>query len=154
MKSVSKMFRLVDFHTGDQNNLFTVQLFGINEIGETVSITVRDFKPFFYIQVGDRWTDYDAGLLAKDIAVKIKKPDITIDCKICKHKPLYGYAPGETSTFVRIEFLSMSMFRQTIQLWYRYDETGNRIHRPFTFQNTVLKLYESSFPRFLLIFNI
>jgi hypothetical protein len=34
---------------------FNIQMFGINEIGETASILIEDFKPFFYVKVGDNW---------------------------------------------------------------------------------------------------
>ena len=30
-------------------------IFGINENRETCSIVVEEFKPFFYIKVGDNW---------------------------------------------------------------------------------------------------
>ena len=34
----------------------TIQMFGLNEKGETCAIFVRDYSPFFYIKVGDEWT--------------------------------------------------------------------------------------------------
>ena len=37
---------------------FLVQMFGQNEKGESCSIIVEDFKPFFYIKVEDDWTIY------------------------------------------------------------------------------------------------
>ena len=33
------------------NTKFTIQLFGINEHGESVLINVDDFKPFFFVKV-------------------------------------------------------------------------------------------------------
>ena len=67
------IFRIFDFNiynkevnneesSGDEedtqykdNSKFIVQMFGLNETGETVSITVDDFKPFFYVMVDDDW---------------------------------------------------------------------------------------------------
>jgi hypothetical protein len=34
----------------------TIQMFGINENGETCAIFVRDYQPFFYVKVGDEWS--------------------------------------------------------------------------------------------------
>ena len=34
----------------------TIQMFGLNEKGETCAIFVRDYQPFFYIKVGDEWS--------------------------------------------------------------------------------------------------
>ena len=36
-------------------NEFTIQIFGINEKRETFSVIVEQFKPFFYVKVGDKW---------------------------------------------------------------------------------------------------
>ena len=38
---------------------FEVQMFGINEAGETAAIFVEGFTPFFYVKVADDWTDAD-----------------------------------------------------------------------------------------------
>ena len=61
-------FKLFDFYVynkyikGDpdqDNNVFTIQMFGLNELGETASITVNNFKPFLYILVDDTWEPSD-----------------------------------------------------------------------------------------------
>ena len=68
------MFRLYDFNvynekpiteilTGSSTKInkdeatFLIQIFGINEFGKTCSIIATDFCPFFYIKVGDDWTE-------------------------------------------------------------------------------------------------
>ena len=38
---------------------FQVRMFGINEKGETAAIFVEGFTPFFYVKVGDNWTEED-----------------------------------------------------------------------------------------------
>ena len=57
-------FRLLDFQIknekgkgkkGRDNKNFMIQMFGMNEAGETCSIFVTDFTPFFYVKVGDDW---------------------------------------------------------------------------------------------------
>ena len=57
-------FRLLDFQIknekgkgkkGKDNKEFIIQMFGMNEAGETCSIFVTDFTPFFYVKVGDDW---------------------------------------------------------------------------------------------------
>ena len=39
---------------GDKTT-FTIQMFGINEKGETASIMTPDFEPFFYLKVPNHW---------------------------------------------------------------------------------------------------
>jgi DNA polymerase elongation subunit (family B) len=57
-------FRLLDFQIKNEkgkgkkskdNKEFIIQMFGMNEAGETCSIFVTDFTPFFYVKVGDDW---------------------------------------------------------------------------------------------------
>ena len=69
---VPKSFRLFDFNTydeKDENNklCFFIQMFGINEKGETCSIVVNDYKPFFYVKVGDEWTQQQVTALRQEI---------------------------------------------------------------------------------------
>ena len=40
---------------GDNKQL-KVRMFGMNEIGETFSIIVEGFHPFFYVKVPENWT--------------------------------------------------------------------------------------------------
>ena len=42
-------------------------MFGINEKGETASIIINDYKPFFYLKVNDDWSDADTTVLKQDV---------------------------------------------------------------------------------------
>jgi len=57
-------FRLLDFQIKNEkckgkrrhdNKEFIIQMFGMNESGETCSMFVTGFTPFFYVKVGDEW---------------------------------------------------------------------------------------------------
>ena len=60
-----------DEDSGEETNfkddkMFEIEMFAINEIGETASITVTDYTPFFFIKVGSSWKDKDVkGFLAQ-----------------------------------------------------------------------------------------
>ena len=41
-----------------QNKKTVIQIFGINESGETCSLFVEDMNPFFYVLVPDTWNEY------------------------------------------------------------------------------------------------
>ena len=41
------------------NSKFVIQMFGINEHGESCSIIVENFKPFFYIKPPETWEKYN-----------------------------------------------------------------------------------------------
>ena len=76
MPILEKSFRLLDFNIYDEQIVndtssgsesgqeykhkcdekqFTIQMFGINEKGESFCLFVNDYKPFFYVKVGDEW---------------------------------------------------------------------------------------------------
>ena len=71
-------------------NKFMIQMFGLNEHGESCSIFVEDFKPFFYVKVGDGWTQYTKNSFLQHITKKLGKyyENSISDCKMIKRKKL------------------------------------------------------------------
>lgn len=67
---------------------FVIQMFGVNEKGETCSIIARNYRPFFYVLVNDNWTiQMKDNFLAhiKDKIGKYYEKSIT-ECIIIKRK--------------------------------------------------------------------
>ena len=90
MNQNNPTFKLLDFQVnnevekgkkGKDNKTFTIQMFGMNEKGETCSIWVKDFMPFFYIKVSDKW-----GKPKKDTFVKHIKERLRVDSLKDKYK--------------------------------------------------------------------
>ena len=77
-------FRLYDFKI--KNDLivkksgsgreFVIQMFGLNEKGETASITVRNFEPFFYIKVGDDWDNKTVEKFKKELKYTLNNEEL------------------------------------------------------------------------------
>ena len=42
---------------GKDNKKFIIQMFGMKKNGQTVSVIVRGFQPFFYVKVGSSWNE-------------------------------------------------------------------------------------------------
>ena len=77
----------------EDSSVFLVQMFGVNEVGETSSIIVDGFKPFFYVLVNDTWNIAAKEMLlthVKQRLGKFYKNSIT-ECKLIKRKKLYGF---------------------------------------------------------------
>ena len=72
---------------------FVVQMYGINERGETASILVDDYQPFFYIKVGDEWTDAHAGRMVSNLRREMGDfyKDSLIQYNIVDSQKLYGF---------------------------------------------------------------
>jgi DNA polymerase elongation subunit (family B) len=63
---------------------FVIQMFGINENGETFSVMVEDFKPYFFCLVPDDFTSYHKRMfLEHDILSKIDFRSIHLE-EFCK----------------------------------------------------------------------
>ena len=85
-KLIGRYFRLIDFHVFDHSEdagsdedstnsdksqaQFTIQMFGINESGETASIKINDYEPFFYVKVDLGWDQHTANFLLKELKKK------------------------------------------------------------------------------------
>ena len=93
MPKIDYEFRLLDFHIYNEkpeensdssnsdekpkkyidNAQFKIQVFGINEKGETCSILLNNYLPFFFIKVENDWTDNRVKLFSEHIKKTIGK---------------------------------------------------------------------------------
>ena len=170
-RTIGKSFRLLDVHTydykedddstsdnsGDSGRVpFHIQLFGLNEQGESASITITDYKPFFYVKVGDNWSSLTARTLFEHVKKRIGKlADSILSVKLVDHNKLYGFSGGKKSRFVCFTFENIATFNRVKNLWYQYDtKTNQRTSKPFIFEGVTLQLYESNIPPLLRFFHI
>lgn len=140
----------------DSSN-FLIQMFGINEKGESCSIIAEDFKPFFYVKVGDNWkTETKVQFLnfVKKSVGKYYENSIS-DCKIVKRKKLYGFDGGKEHKFVLFQFNNVQVFNKAKYLWYNKDPTNRKLlPEGLVFSNTNTYLYEANIPPLLRFFHI
>ena len=139
----------------DSSN-FLIQMFGINENGESCSIIVEDFKPFFYVKVEDNWTIQMKTQFLDFIKKKIGKyyENSISECKLIKKKKLYGFDGGKEHKFIVFQFNNMQVFNKTKNLWYTPERKLLSDGLFFKNTNTYIKLYESNIPPLLRFFHI
>jgi hypothetical protein len=138
---VKKLFRLFDFHVldeaskdvfdsdseGSQDNQysntkiapqFIIQMFGINEKGETCCLFIQDFQPFFYIKVGEKWDNYTMKSLIDEFKTKIDKShhESILDCELVDHYKLYGFSGGKKHKFIKITFKNTIVMNKDIDV--------------------------------------
>ena len=138
-------------------NAFLIQMFGLNEQGETCSIQVEDFKPFFYVMVNDKWNTVTKNNFLSFIKKKIGKyyEDSITDCIIIKRKKLYGFDGGKEHKFIKFEFKNMGAYNKVKNLWYSDYNKGHQLFKNgLLFENTNIKLYEANIPPLLRLFHI
>jgi DNA polymerase elongation subunit (family B) len=139
------------------NAEFLIQMFGLNEYGETCSIQVEDFKPFFYVMVSDKWNTVSKNSFLDFIKKKIGKyyENSITDCLIIKRKKLYGFDGGKEHKFIKFEFKNMGAYNKVKNLWYSDYNKGHKLFKNgLHFENTDIKLYEANIPPLLRLFHI
>uniref|UniRef100_A0A6C0JJ24 DNA-directed DNA polymerase n=1 Tax=viral metagenome TaxID=1070528 RepID=A0A6C0JJ24_9ZZZZ len=152
---------------------FVIQMFGINERGETCCLYMQEYQPFFYIKVGDNWTKNNMNALVREIKDKIGKYfcDSIVSSELVDHHKLYGFSGGKKCKFMKIVFQNTIVMNKVKNLWYAYpkakEQKGNiqkskenkkerqeRYRVKFIFQGVSLELYESNIPPLLRYFHI
>ena len=179
-------FRLISFNTydktffnpaaateeDDNNNKnksskeLVVQMFGINEKGQTASIFVEGYLPFFYIKVGDEWKESQRiGFIKELKTYGLNETDEDIESaivnsKLIKKKKLYGFDGEKLHTFIRIQFKNETAMKKAIKLWYdtSTSEDGNykKVLKPegYRYEGCSTRLYEANIPPLLRLFHI
>ena len=135
---------------------FVIQMFGLNESGETFSLFIKDFQPFFYIKVGDSWTQSTVNGLLCEIRQKIGMyyDRSIVSAKLVEYNKLYGFTGGKLDKFAHFVFKNTAVMNKVKNLWYEYTEDRGRRPKPYTYAKTPLVLYESSIPPLLRFFHI
>ena len=180
--SVRKSFRMFDFHAYDEtenteygsdnsddgkykqytdNKKFIIQMFGVNEKGETCCVYVQDYKPFFFVKVGDDWNEYDKRSFTDDIKSKLGKvyKDSIVSTHLVDYHKLYGFSGGKKHKFIKFVFKNSSSMNKTKNLWFEYVEnkkTGENMRKRtnLIFKKIEIELYESNIPPLLRYFHI
>ena len=136
--------------------VFCIEMYGINEKGETCAITVDDYHPFFFIKVGDDWTERNRVAFMKDLESRLKRDfNGILDSFLVDYNKLYGFSSGKKSKFLQIIFQNTIIFNKVRNFWYVTDDTsGQRKFQAMVFQGTTLELYESKIPPLLRYFHI
>jgi len=156
------------FVSKTDENQFVIQMFGINERGETCCLYIQDFLPFFYIKVGKSWTKSDMFECVNELKSKIDKRlrDSVLECELIDSQKLYGFSAGKKDRFIKITFKNSAVMKKISNLWYSYKKDpastdgsatsgrGERVKTNYVFKEIELELYESNIPPLLRYFHI
>lgn len=142
---------------------YKVQMFGINERGETASIIVEGFSPYFYIKVENDWDENKMSALMIQIKKEIgsfHEKGIIKSIFVSKKK-LYGFDGGKNHTFILIKFRSEDTMRKVKGLWYTTVKKKGVYHKVLNPLGYLCKdcltstyLYEAQIPPLLRLFHI
>jgi DNA polymerase elongation subunit (family B) len=164
----ARIFNAQDDSDGDAA-VFSIQLFGNNAAGETVSVVLHDFKPSFYCLVP---SDFDKPALDRfEEHVKQRMgtfyAESLLECFFVSRKKLDGFDGQAQHRFVCFKFKNMMAFNKAKNIWFKEMPTKDesRFSRNpgmkwtvdpagYLFKNFVTRLYESNIPPLLRFFHI
>ena len=122
---MSESFRLLSFDTNDvmddqKQKVFSIQMFGVNEKGKTACINVKEYTPFFYVKVGDNWTECEKIQFVNQVAFDIGEPHASaiVSTELIQRKKLYGFDGGKQYNFVLFKFRNETAMKKAKGLWY------------------------------------
>jgi DNA polymerase elongation subunit (family B) len=146
------------------NKEFKVRMFGMNENGETYSIIVENFKPYFYVKVPNNWKIADKEKFIWDLKNdKIGGANLSywknsiVGCKIVKRRNLYGFDTGKMHKYIILKFKNNTAFNKARSLWYTNEENyrDRKLKKGgFEYKGHNLILYEAALPPLLRLFHI
>jgi len=170
---MSDSFRLLTFETSDitendeltdvKQKVFSIQMFGVNEQGKTACINVKEYTPFFYVKVGDDWTENDKIQFVEQVAMDIGEPYASAisETQLIQRKKLYGFDGGKQYNFVQFNFRNEAAMKKVKGLWfssphgeYRLNPDGYMFLGGDSDEPYQTVLYEAQIPPLLRLFHI
>lgn len=130
----------------DENNMYTIQIYGKTDENKSICIKVINFKPFFYIQIDDEWSTNEIDKCIREIKNALYK--------YIKNKYIFNKmnrTNKETSLTeydvnkIKLEFEKNKMGFTHYEIIYKYDVKGYTNNK----KNKYLKLYFNNYYSFL-----
>ena len=157
-------FRCIDFQCStfkDQDNFF-IRMYGIDENRNTYCVNIDDFKPFFYIKVGEDWDETDVSQFINHLKEKNRKSNFALYKTLCddiestelvEQKTLYQFDNHKKHKFILFKCHNMNPFYKIKPLYY--DREKQRLLKGgYEYNDTKTELYETMIPPMLRFFHI
>tara|TARA_B100000424_G_scaffold159767_1_gene122327 strand:+ start:3922 stop:7509 length:3588 start_codon:yes stop_codon:yes gene_type:complete len=130
-----------------------MQIFGINELGETCSIYIKDYNPFIYIKIGESWGQPEISKFKGNLCDALgnfKHGILSIELE--EHKTLYQFDNGKKHQFLKITCKHNVTIQKIKKLYY--DSMSQELIDGLDLEGELTYLYESQVPPMLRYFHL
>ena len=88
------------------NSSYVMNIFGVDEENESISVKILGFKPRFYVNVPKQWNKMKIGIFIKALKKKVKKQyaDSIHDFKVLNRIKFRGFTNKEKLKFIKLTF--------------------------------------------------
>ena len=130
-------------------SFYTIKVFGLTADGKTVSVSVKNFTPYFYVKVPDDWTRREVQALKDYVLTQLPFQGSLASIKMMERMDFWGYSNKKMFKFVRLCFRNHASMRK-IMYKFNYDVTlkGCNIRK------IKLRLYEANIDPFIRFIHI
>lgn len=135
----------------DDINKYLIKIFGVTEKGDSVSVNLLNFTPYFFIKIFHPINKYTASKLQEFIVSRLpySLKNNLIDVKIMKKKDFWGFTGTDKFYFARFTFKNINTYRFVIRLF------SKKVSIPSISKEEIkYKLYESNIDPFLRMMHI
>ena len=175
-------FRIIDCrtsHVGEEleedeeatkcTDLFTIQLFGIDEDRNTYSVTVNGFKPYFYVKIPDSFDVSKRKEFVGHLQERLGRfyKDSLVDSGMVNRAKLYGFDKQKQHRFMYFKFNNMAALHRLKNLWFKEVRTEKDSKfakkagvkwamnpKGYNYRGDWLELYEANITPILRFFHI
>ncbi len=122
------------------NTKFTIQVFGRNNEGESVSVIIHNFTPFFYIKVFDNWNKKSLACIDDHIMdfLPTDNKQNYLGSKLIKRHDFIGFTNKKKFNFIKLEFSNLETMNKC-KYHFKYPIKLNGFSNDIQF-----KMYESN----------
>ena len=130
----------------DYKKNYIIQIFGVDQENLSVSVKVTGFKPRFYVNIPNNFTDQKINILISEIKKKVKKVynDSITNYKILHRKKFRGFTNNEKFKFIKFTFDDTQSMRAYIKVFEKKLNIKSLHNKPKKYE-----LYESNIETFL-----
>ena len=125
------------------NGKYKIKIYGRDENGDSLTVTVENFLPYFYFKIPKDWDSSKVIILINYLKKNINNYSACNgihDFKIIKSKDSYGFNADEEYKFVKLVFKDKRSFKA-----FEYFMEDHKVKVKYLFQNpTKMRLYESN----------
>lgn len=122
------VFQAISWHAQDVNmseidntidddtdpSRYIIKVFGVTDENATISVSIKDFTPFFYVKLGNHMNQMHVASIQKHI---LRKLDVSLHshiktCSIVEKKDFWGFSNFTKFKFLRICFTSLKAMKK------------------------------------------
>lgn len=136
---------------------YNIKAYGVDMKGHSISVNIKNFKPYFFVKVPDKWTKTHVGIFEKEIRNNVgqnsyqrKKHNASLyKCELVKRKDFYYFTNNKYFNFVKLTFHNKSAFYE-YQKVFKQKLTLTALNTRIDFSK---KIYEASIDPMLRFFH-